>query len=117
MKYTFIIIRKNNSLLKYNATNYSIKNNTWYVETDTVQKSTLEVSRNIGGGHGSSYYYLDLTKYGTISVDSNTYATLHKGDTVYIVIIQGRNGATYPTSQIYPTSEWSYPLVNKYTKK
>ena len=106
-----------NSLLKYNATNYSIKNNTWYVETDTVQKSKSEYYRRSGGSSTSSEYFLYLSKYGKVSVDSNTYATLHKGDTVYIVIIQGRNGATYPTSQIYSTSKWSYPFANNHIKK
>lgn len=92
-----------NGILEYDAINYSLKNNSWYVEKDTVART--RISRD---DEGDETCYVYLTNYGKVSVDRRTYYNITKGDTVYVVIAKGRFGGTYVTSQIYPANKYTY---------
>lgn len=91
------------NLLKYNAIIYSIENNSWYVETDTVERKKSSTN-----DRGNTSYYVYLTNRGKVSVNMKKYYSLSKGNTVYVVIVKGRFGKTYTTSQIYSTREYTY---------
>ena len=90
-------------LVKYNAINYSLKNNSWYVEIDTIERT-----KSSSDGDGNTSYYVYLTEHGKVSVSSNIYHSISKGDSVYVVIVKGIFGLTYTTNQIYPTSKYIY---------
>ena len=89
--------------LKYNAINYSVENNSWYVVTDTVERTKSSTDDD-----GDTSYYVYLSEHGKVSVGRSTYYNLFNGDSVYVVIVKGRFGGTYATSQIYPTDEYIY---------
>jgi len=89
--------------LKYNAINYSVQNNSWYVVTDTVERTKSSTDDD-----GDTSYYVYLSEHGKVSVGRRTYYDLFNCDSVYVVIVKGRFGGTYATSQIYPTDEYIY---------
>ena len=90
------------AFLKYNAINYSVKNNSWYVATDIVER------RKISTSFEDAFYYIYLSEYGKISVSRKTYYDLLNSDSVYVLIVKGRLGGIYATNQIYPTDEYIY---------
>ena len=89
--------------LKYNAISYSVENNSWYVVTDTVERTKSSTDDD-----GDTSYYVYLTEHGKVSISRNIYYDLSKGDSVYVVIAKGRFGGTYATSQIYTTDKYIY---------
>ena len=88
--------------LKYNAINYSVENNSWYVVTDTVERTKW-----INDSDGDDSYYVYLNEHGKLSISRLTYFGLLKGDSVYVIIVKGRLGGTY-ISHIYPADEYIY---------
>jgi len=88
--------------LKYNAINYSIENNSWYVVTDIVER------RKMSTDDGDTTYYIYLFEHGKVSVSRNTYYDLSEGKSAYVVLVKGRFGGTYTTGQIYATDEYIY---------
>ena len=87
---------------KYTAINYSVKNNSWYVAIDTVERTDSKTN------DGKTSYYVYLSDHGKISISRNTYYNLFNSNSVYVVIVKGRFGGTYATSQIYPTNKYIY---------
>lgn len=91
------------SSLKYNAIQYSIKNNCFEVVTDTIVRT--DSSRD-DDGHTTHYIY--LANNGKIAVSSSTYLDCSTEKSVYVVIANGRFGGKYLTGQIYPTRYYQY---------
>lgn len=101
--FLLICILQFKDFLKYNAISYSLENNSWYVEIDTVARTKLHTD-----GDGNTSYYVYLTEHGKVSISQKTYSGLSKGSSVYVVIAKGRFGGTYATSQIYSTNRYIY---------
>ena len=91
------------AFLKYNAINYSVENNSWYVETDTVVRRKFSTDDD-----GDTTYYIYLSEYGKVSVSRGIYYDLSEGDSAYVVLVKGRFGGTYTSGQIYATDEYIY---------
>ena len=89
-------------IMRYDTINYSLKNNSWYVETDTVvrTKATQQES-NI------TSYSIYLKNHGIFSGTKNDYHEFSNGDSVYLVIAKGRFGNTIPIT-IYSTQKYIY---------
>lgn len=89
--------------LKYNAIQHSIKNNSFEVVIDTVARTSSSTDDD-----GDTTYYVYLDNNGKIAVNRNTYYSLSKGQSVYVVLAKGSLGGKYPTGQIYLTTQYQY---------
>ena len=94
-------------IFRYNAITYSLENNSWYVETDIIEKKDVHYKKG-----KNDVYYIYLKKYGKVSTDNTTYNHFLEGSSVYVVIVKGPFGGTYATDQIYPTSLYIYSEEN-----
>ena len=86
-----------------NAKTKAIKNGTWEVHTDVVDRVMVSTDDD-----GDKDYFMVLETYGRISLDSYTEASqYYTGQTVYIVVIP--NGRSFEkTGIVYPTDAYIY---------
>ncbi len=94
-------------LLLSNAIKYSIKNSTWNVEIDTLEKITKKET-HVFFKRTYTNYYAYLKNHGKISIPKKGYDNLPEDQKTYIITVQGMFGKTYTTNLIYPTNEFNY---------
>lgn len=87
---------------KCDAISYSINNSCYKVEQDVISQKDIKYINK------ADRYYLNLSKYGKISVSQNQYEAVNNGDVVCVVVIKGRFGGTYIGSTVYPVSQYVF---------
>ncbi len=88
---------------KYDAINYSIKNNCWSVEKDVITEKKSRID-----DEGDYKYYVVLSKYGEFSVSQREYFGYDERELVYVIIARGRYGGTYACKIFYSASYYHY---------
>ena len=92
-------------LLKYSTTSYSIKNNSWYVVTDSIEQIQIKPSKK----SSRNSYYVYLKENGKVSANRSQYSNwIFEGDSVYVIIVKGRFSETFVATPLYPTKEYLY---------
>lgn len=97
-------------LNNYNAYNYVITNKSWAVTTDTIVDKNYNLHDS--DGISSYHYFVTLLNNGKCFVSDTEYNNLNNGDSVYVVLIKGKNGKVF-SSQIYSTNNYYYDNVYK----
>lgn len=94
------------NLFLKNAIQYSLNNNFWTVEIDTLEK--LEKDIIVHRRRTNIEYYAHFSEHGKVQIPQKGYENLPENQDVYIIIVKGRFGGTYATRLIYPTNEFNY---------
>ena len=82
------------SVREKNAIEYSIANNCWSIETDLVIDKYMK---------NASSYYLELSRYKEMEINSFMYEAIEKNDEVFVICVQDKSGKKFPIrNEVWP---------------